>query len=58
MGTSLAPSPIDRVIQEPLLLAMATTSAFYLGETLQHRTEAAWRQNLKNNREISGFSST
>jgi hypothetical protein len=41
MGTSLAPSPIDNVIHDPLLLAMATTSAFYFGDTLQHMTEAA-----------------
>ena len=47
MGTSLAPSPIDRVIHFPFLLARATTSAFCLGDTLQQTTDAAKRPNEK-----------
>lgn len=58
IGTSFAPSPIDRVIQDPFPLASPTTSAFYLGDTRQHKTEAAWRQNLKNYCAISLFSKT
>lgn len=45
--TSLAPSPIASVIQVPLALASPTTSAFYLGDTLQQITEEAINPNLK-----------
>jgi len=45
MGTSLAPSPIARVILVLFALARATTSDFYFGETLQHKTEIALHPN-------------
>lgn len=48
MGTSLAPSPIESVIQGPLALASPTTSAFYLGETRQQTTEEASKPKRKN----------
>lgn len=47
IDTSLAPSPIDKVIHFPFDLARPTTSAFYLGETLQHMTDEAINPNLK-----------
>lgn len=47
IGTSFAPSPTLRVISGPFLFAKATTSDFYLGDTLQHITEFAWHPNLK-----------
>lgn len=58
IGTSLAPSPIERVIHFLLFLARPTTSAFYFGETLQHTTEAARIPSLKNLLEKSSSSST
>lgn len=48
IDTSFAPSPIDNVIQPPFNLAKPTTSAFYLGDTLQQITEEAKSPNLKN----------
>lgn len=48
METSLAPSPIDKVFHGPKSLAIATTSAFYFGETLQQIIELANKANLKN----------
>ena len=53
IDTSLAPSPIERVIHPPLALARPTTSAFYFGETLQQITEDANSPNLKNIFEVS-----
>jgi hypothetical protein len=47
IDTSLAPSPIANVIHFPLALARPTTSAFYLGDTLQHITDEAIIPNLK-----------
>lgn len=41
IGTSLAPSPTDKVIHLPFAFARATTSDFYFGETLQQTTELA-----------------
>jgi hypothetical protein len=52
METSFAPSPIESVIYFFYLLANATTSAFYFGETQQHITELANRPNKKNIYEI------
>ena len=50
--TSLAPSPIARVIQEPRDLKMVTTSAFCLGDILQHTTDldlmAMWKNRSYN----------
>jgi hypothetical protein len=48
IGTSFAPSPIDKVIHFPYFLAKPTTSDFYFGETLQQITEAAPHPKLKN----------
>jgi hypothetical protein len=53
IGTSLAPSPTDKVIQVPFLLARATTSDFYLGDTRQQITEFAVHPNLKNLYEVT-----
>ena len=44
----MAPSPTDNVIHVPFLLASATTSDFYFGDTLQHITELALQPNIKN----------
>ena len=41
--TSFAPSPIDIVTHDPLFLKTSTMSAFYFGETLQHKTDFATR---------------
>jgi len=38
---------MERVIHLPYFLARATTSDFCFGDTLQHTTEAANRQNEK-----------
>lgn len=55
--TSFAPSPIERQIYFFYFLARATTSAFYLGETLQQITELALNPKLKNFSDMVSFSS-
>jgi hypothetical protein len=47
IDTSLAPSPIESVTHFPFALAKATTSAFYLGETLQQMTDEAIIPSMK-----------
>lgn len=42
MGTSLAPSPIDRVILLSFVLTMRTTSAFWIGSNRQHTTASQY----------------
>jgi len=42
--TSFAPSPILNVTQFPLFLYKLTTSAFYLGDTLQQMTDFATKE--------------
>lgn len=48
IGTSFAPSPIDMVTHLPFFYASATTSDFYLGDTLQQMTELALIAQQKN----------
>lgn len=48
IGTSLAPSPIDKDIDFFLYLASFTTNAFCLGETLHQTTDLAWMAKVKN----------
>ena len=47
MLTSLAPSPIESVIQEPWSLASLTTNIFCAGDTLQQIHECAKKPSLK-----------
>ena len=54
IDTSFAPSPIESVIQVPFDFASSTTSAFYLGVTLQQITDEANRQSLKNSIGVLG----
>jgi len=56
MGTSLAPSPIDKQMKTFYFLANPTTSAFYFGETLQHITDDALMPKPKNLAETKSFS--
>ena len=49
MFTSLAPSPMAKVVLDLYFcLTIWTTSAFYLGETLQHITTVAFSASSKN----------
>jgi hypothetical protein len=48
IGTSFAPSPIERVIFLSKRLARPTTSDFCFGDTRQQITEAALHPKLKN----------
>ena len=54
MGTSLAPSPIDSVILFSLVLTILTTSAFWMGNSLQHTT--AWQYFARLANSISFYS--
>jgi hypothetical protein len=54
IGTSFAPSPIETVIHGPFFFASPTTSAFYLGLTLQHKTLEANNPIWKNFLLVSG----